>query len=117
MKKSLNGILQILQSLEDRYQIRTEGEIEFKQAKNELQRLIDIPEPEKKPEPVAVVVPAQEVDNFKQLVMDKLDGFEDVLALILHSMPALSDVPTVEEPPAQTEPPAATEPEPEKAAV
>ena len=81
-REMLLSIMGGLQSLEDRYQIRSEGEQTYKAAKVELQKLIDLPEvvvPEVMP---PVVNEADEI--FKTTVLEKLDGFEDALSLIVH---------------------------------
>lgn len=80
----LVSIMAGLQSLEDRYQIRSEGEQTFKTAKVELQKLIDAPG-----DSAEIVVPVgNEADEiFKTTVLEKLDGFEDALSLLVHSLP------------------------------
>lgn len=83
----LLSIMAGLQSLEDRYQVRTEGEQAFKAAKVELQKLIDLPEEvETVPEVVAPVVD-EENENFKAAVLEKLGGFEDALGVLIAALP------------------------------
>lgn len=90
----LVSIMAGLQALEDRYQIRTEGEQTYKAAKVELQKLLDLPEEEvKAPE---VVLPSID-EQFKNGVMvklqqlekslEKLDGFEDALGVLIAAIP------------------------------
>lgn len=86
-KVMLVSIMAALQSLEDRYQIRSEGEQTFKAAKVDLQKLIDLPEVvETVPEVVPSVV--NEADEiFKATVLEKLEGFEDVLGVLVAALP------------------------------
>lgn len=109
-KVMLISIMAGLQSLEDRYQIRSEGEQTFKAAKVELQKLIEVPEEaEKVPEVVVPVVDEAE-QQFKAGVLEKLtkletmvekiDGFEDALGVLIAAIPEPVQETPAEETPA-----------------
>jgi hypothetical protein len=76
MKDELLYVMSLLQSLEDRYFIRSDGEVAFKEAKNELQRLIDAPD--------AVVSEhvAVETVDISSLEIKFLDGLNEIKEMI-----------------------------------
>jgi len=109
-KVMLISIMAALQSLEDRYQIRSEGEQTFKAAKVDLQKLIDSPdEVIKAPEIVEPVIDEAE-QQFKagvleklaklETIVEKIDGFEDALGVLIAAIPEPVQETPAEETPA-----------------
>lgn len=74
MNELLKSILDKLQSLEDNYQIRDPGMVNFRQAKNEVQALIDTPVPAPEKVIVTEIATGTVADQVAAKINDTLAG-------------------------------------------